>query len=695
MKLIRIKLCNYRCFGEEQVIDIDDINVFIGNNSAGKTASLSALNCVFSSNPSERLLKRSDFHLPKNVKPEDMEEQNLYIETVFTFDELEKEAGNKTNGVPTFFQSMVVDEPDGTPYLRIRLEATWQSSNNIEGSIESRLCYITCSEKEAITEDNRVTANRRDLDNIRVIYVPAVRDPGKQLKNASGTMMYQLMNSIIWSNETKDSIQTQIKTLNSQFMKEKGVAIIGSSIHSQWEKYDTDKKYSNAQLRFNSIDIDTSIRKSEVVFTPTEIVKEYTIDEMSDGLRSLFYVSMVDSILDVELKIEQDIRENPENPGFSKKPPILTIIALEEPENHIAPHLLGKLIGNLNSIAKKANAQTLMTSHSPAIVKRISPEKIRYFRMKASTLSTSVKKIILPDTEKESDQYKFVKEAVIAYPEIYFAKLVVLGEGDSEEILIPKFIEEKGWGIDSSGISVVPLSGRFVNHFWRLLDNLKIPHITLLDLDCERYGGGWGRISYVIKQLLLLGIPREKLVTLEGGKVMTDDDIEKIKDWDVSNEKLMSSWLGHLEHFNVYFSSPLDIDFLMLEHYLDYYKKTLLSKEGPRLEIINQEGKKERPLITEIENAPEYQAALEKRIANDVHATLKENGGDGSTYTEDQKKLMLWYNYFFLNRGKPTTHIAAISKMDDFTLVFDGNELMDRFVDAIEELLKNEDVLQK
>ena len=46
MKLSKLKLWNYRCFGsEEQVILIDQLTTFIGNNSAGKTAALSALNC--------------------------------------------------------------------------------------------------------------------------------------------------------------------------------------------------------------------------------------------------------------------------------------------------------------------------------------------------------------------------------------------------------------------------------------------------------------------------------------------------------------------------------------------------------------------------------------------------------------------------------------------------------------------------
>ena len=78
MKLSKLKLWNYRCFGsEEQVILIDQLTTFIGNNSAGKTAALSALNCMFSENSNDRILHRSDFHLPKDILPDEMEQQSI------------------------------------------------------------------------------------------------------------------------------------------------------------------------------------------------------------------------------------------------------------------------------------------------------------------------------------------------------------------------------------------------------------------------------------------------------------------------------------------------------------------------------------------------------------------------------------------------------------------------------------------
>ena len=129
--------------------------------------------------------------------------------------------------------------------------------------------------------------------------------------------------------------------------------------------------------------------------------------------------------------------------AFSRKPPILTIIALEEPKNHIAPHLIGKLIINLINIASKCNAQTVLTSHSPAIVKRIDPENLRYFRLDSVDCSTKVQYITLPNKEKLGNQYKYTKEAVRAFPELYFANLVILGEGE-ELIITPIMGSQRG-----------------------------------------------------------------------------------------------------------------------------------------------------------------------------------------------------------------------------------------------------------
>lgn len=679
MKLFKLKLHNFRSFGDgEKDILFDDLTAFIGNNSAGKTTAMCALNCIFSENPNDRVVKRSDFHLPKEKSPDEMLKQDMYIEAIFTFEELKNEQGQKY-AIPEFFESLVVDVPNGVPYLRIRLIATWESSNTTEGAIDSKIVYVTCPEEQEITEASTVIAHRKELDRIRVIYIPAVRQPEKQLKNVSGTMLHQIMSSINWGNVTKENINTKIKELNEKFMEDRGVSILGESIKKQWKEYDTDSRYSDAELRFNSTDLDTALKKAKVVFLPTVTGKEYNVEEMGDGLRSLFYISMVDSILDVENTIRKEIEKDVENLSFNKIPPTVTVIIVEEPENHIAPHLLGKLILNLKNIALKSNGQVVLSSHSPSIIKRIEPENIRYFKMVLDIDSTDVRMITLPDKERYEDQYKYIKEAVKAYPELYFSRLVILGEGDSEEIILSKFLECCGSNIDVSGISVAPLGGRHVNHFWRLLNDLQIPYITLLDLDRERRGGGWERIEYVLKQLIKIGYQEEDVLKITSDKTIPKSELDKIDSWSGINNIGMEDWINLLESKNVFFSSPLDIDFLMLESYGIKYKNMLGEKEGPRIEL-SIDGKKEQKKIIDIEKLSQKPNEYTERIEDDIRNTLKKEGGNGNTYTDEQKALMIWYNYFFLNRGKPSTHILAFSRINE-------GELKERMPSVIRKII--------
>lgn len=153
MKLDKVKLYNFRSFSKEQIIEFDNITAIIGNNSEGKTAAIAALNLMFSQISNDRILKRSDFHVPKDMKPENMSKQDLYIEAVFSFDEVESENGEESSAIPLFYNSMVIDMPDGKPLLRIRLTGGWERSNNIDGSIEGKIEYITCLEDEEITDE--------------------------------------------------------------------------------------------------------------------------------------------------------------------------------------------------------------------------------------------------------------------------------------------------------------------------------------------------------------------------------------------------------------------------------------------------------------------------------------------------------------------------------------------------------------
>lgn len=411
MRLAKLILRNFRCFGpEEMSVDFDDLTAVIGANSAGKTALLCAIQKLFGTNSREREIRRPDFHVPTDKKPEEMEHGDLQIEAIVEFPELVEESGSSESTVPPFFERMVIDGPGQKPYLRIRLEANWQKGHSPEGDIDSKLQFITSPVGETISDDNRVPVSSHHRSSIQTIYVPAIRQPSSQLRNASGTILWRILNGVRWPEDIEGRIEEKSLETNAIFDEQPAVKEIRRILATQWQSLHRDVRYTDAILKFSSSDLESVLKGIEVEFAPTETSRAYDIDDLGEGLRSLFYFSLVNSLLEIEsivLRVggDKDLKD-----AFSFDPPGLTILAVEEPENHISPHLLGRVVENLRRISKKANAQVILTSHTPAIIKRVDPESIRHLRICTTRHCSLPNRILLPG--KEDEAYKYVKEAI-------------------------------------------------------------------------------------------------------------------------------------------------------------------------------------------------------------------------------------------------------------------------------------------
>ncbi|QOY37594.1 AAA family ATPase [Anaerobacillus isosaccharinicus] len=673
MKLTKLILNNYRSFGpNDTIINISDLTAFIGHNSSGKTAVLSALQKLFG----DSKIISSDFYIPLDKKSDESVDNHFYIEAYFEFFDDDGEVAEEDDyGIAHYFENFIVEHPGGNPYIVIRLDASFKKGSSPEGIIDYKYHYVVNK-----GEDGLKPISAHDRDKIKVIYIPAVRNPSEQLKNATGTILWRILKQINWKQLDKEKINEKIEELDKEVAKQSGVAIVKKIVSSQWKNYHNDSRYNEANIKFGSSDLDVILKKLEVEFSPSHTEKAFKVDDLGDGLKSLFYLTLIDSLLELENEAIKEIKiqVNVDERVLNIDPPALTLILVEEPENHVSPHLLGKVIKNLKNIRSRNNSQVLITSHSPSIIKRIDPKEVRHLRIDNG--KTIIKEIVLP--EKQDEAYKYVKEAIKAYPELYFSSLVVLGEGDSEEILIPRFLRLYIDDLDTLGISVVPLGGRHVNHFWKLLNQLDIPFITLLDLDKEREGGGWGRIKYSIKQLIENGTDKNEVLLLADNSILEDSRLEEMHTWE--DYKYINGWRRRLEVYNVYFSSPLDIDFLMIRKFLDYYLMTLEKNEGPLIKI-NEHDKQKR--IHELTDEEKQTIAYQERIEGDVKRALKEKGGEGHTYSKEQKESMIWYSYFFLTRGKPVTHLQALNYITDENLKVNVPKVFTRIAEKVKLLL--------
>ena len=257
-----------------------------------------------------------------------------------------------------------------------------------------------------------------------------------------------------------------------------------------------------------------------------------------------------------------------------------------------------------------------------------------------------------------------MREAVRAHPEIYFARHAIFGEGASEEIILPRLADALGVPMDRSFVAIVPIGGRHVQHFWRLVTQLGIAHTTLLDLDLGRSSGDTAQLNAIAKHLSELNAPNDKTAkdNLKSALGLGRGGGWGKKGW---TWDLIDGWLSFFETQGVFFCSPLDLDLLMLEAFPDAYKALPTGAKGPQ--------------------NPDDEATQEFAAERALGA-----GGFGAApYTgRAEMGLFPWYTYLFLgDRGKPAVHLGALAELDDESLSDGCPPVLRRVIERVQEQL--------
>lgn len=529
-----MKISNFQCFSEVPV-DIDfekDITCLIGNNGAGKTSILKAIQKVFGNTTDERTIFKSDFHVATGET--DLQNRQLYIDIVFEF--LDKDEVKTL----AFFSPVIYESKNKTFQARMRLEALW-NEDEYEDDVSSTLFWVLTDEDVDFGDETplKIKVENHERRQINLIYVPATRNAKSILNIELKRIIKKIERYADISETDRLAIENDSKVLGEKVNAITAVQSIQTAINNVWNKIHDSSlpHYGNIKLEIISNKFEDLVKSLILKLFPSETEDLKDINELSDGQISLLYLTLSMALYEIEVQHENNKLSGLKEQDYDA--PIFTIFALEEPENHLSPFYLSRIIDALEDKSKSNSIISIVTSHSPNVVRRLNKvEQIRFLRQECcgNDRKTISCKILLPENKDEED-YKYLNQAVLSHPEIYFSKLVVLGEGDSEEIVLPVIAQKKSCNFDTSFVSFVPLAGRHVNHMWRLLNELKIPYVTLLDYDLGRYGGGEKRLFEISEKL---GLPK-------------------------------TSTKGILEEHNVFFSYPLDFDMLMITAFPDFY----------------------------------------------------------------------------------------------------------------------------
>ena len=301
-----------------------------------------------------------------------------------------------------------------------------------------------------------------NYEEVPFFYMDAQRDILEDMK-VRNSYLGKMISKIEYSKEDVKKIEQQIKELNEQ-------AVSSSSILSNIKT--TLKELVSA--------MDTSSGGVEI----TPFTKK--IRDLNKGL-SIYYSDKKDSFpmeyhgmgtrsWSSLLTLKAFINLLDKN-AEKERTPFFPILAIEEPEAHLHPNAQKKLYSQIEGI----KGQKIISTHSPYIAASAELFQLRNFYTK-DDVSVACGAINTGELTPE-DIRKIERQVINTRGEIFFSKVIVFFEGETEEQALPIFAKHffKKAPVEA-GIDFVGVGG-YGNYlpFLRVAEALKIPWLILSD----------------------------------------------------------------------------------------------------------------------------------------------------------------------------------------------------------------------
>lgn len=419
----KLKLHNF-CRFKDLTIEFDKtLNLLIGDNEAGKSTILSAIDIVLSGSRSK-------------------------IETY---------------GLDSLFNTTVISnflssdkKIENLPTLYIELYLNNQNNKEIDGRYNSlnqpsHGLLLLCEPRNDLSKEIKEILDQKE-DNFPFEYYSIIF---KTFQGDSYTGYRKFMQHLFLDNtqiNNEYATKTYIKTLYHSNIKDSERNKNQNEYRKHKEKF-TDTILSQLNSKIN--DYSFSIRTNSKANLETDLtIKEDGVDIENRGKgRQCF--------------IKTDF-------ALQKRDNILDIILLEEPENHLSHTNMKRLIQRINDSDSK---QLFIATHNNLISTRLDLRKSILLN------SNSDVPAFLKDLKEDTARF-FMKAPDNNILEYIMSKKVILVEGDSEFILMEKFYElVSSESIKDSDIHIISVGGTSFKRFLDLGRLLNIKTAVIRDND--------------------------------------------------------------------------------------------------------------------------------------------------------------------------------------------------------------------
>lgn len=410
MKIKQIEIDGFRCLCDLTITFEDTITLIVGENDSGKSSLINCLD-LFTGGYSLEIddfnyekdkikikLITEDFEYIKECKKEDFPASNIIIKPSQSFINTIKGFMGPLPISLTTDQESKIKEISKTFGLTVRANS---NINSLKEQLNSKL-----SEQEIIINNG----NFPEIDKIQL--------NGKQFEDVDSFFKEVFIKDKqveIWNTEVqggktiKDLIQDELNAYSdsiSEDLKLKGIT-------EKLKQYLKNLTEIKIEPSFEPKSLNIS---SKVKFL--EDGKEISVEKKGDGTKRRISLALL------EYKAEC------EELSDSK------LYILDEPDTHLHVKAQLELLSVLKELSNKG-CQVIITTHSPFLINAIKPKQIRLLFQPNSNL-TKLK--YLKDEPETSD--KILRLLGIENIYLYFAKKIVLVEGETEEAFLPRIYEK-------------------------------------------------------------------------------------------------------------------------------------------------------------------------------------------------------------------------------------------------------------
>jgi len=474
MKIKKITIQNFKCLGPDPIVlDFsDDILVLIGENNVGKSSVLKALTIYFSGTKTMSV----EYFFNKHA------DQGHAITITVEFHNLSY-GDRQHQAVSPYISTQNGEE------LWI-LRKSYYYSEDGKGKCD----YVAIVNGEEKRNPSGLPQNCDDLftdEKMQKIYVEAVKSVSEVTEGAAKTVFGQLFNLILRNDLEATPQFTGLLEAFNQY----GALFRGES---QLPKIkEIERKITEKLSRIipaKSI-IDADVPKVEKLLPSPNLFsndgREINInpEEQGHGFQRALIVALLELFAETKSPVSKEV--GPRN-----------ILLIEEPEIYMHPQMIRKIGDALYSIAEQGKAQVILTTHSPFLIRLVDKQKalIRFVRTSDNQLKIfQQNEEVFADgnTQEAKERLQMIMRFDPSVNELFFAKRVVLLEGDSESAAIKESGELLGFMNQAENIhkkgdttlincrsrDFIPLCQKILNHF-------QIDYVVIHDTEGQDLGIG-------------------------------------------------------------------------------------------------------------------------------------------------------------------------------------------------------------